>query len=196
MRIYILKLDNKPLYFISHISHITKLQLLVNKYCPDNIVKHSTYDIPNHYKEHPHNLTVKLGEDATFWDYFKSIFGKYKYNKKEYWYEFDTNILGHVIKYLSDISNLKKTNKLKIDKQIFHCEKCKKELSSKIYLEKHLLICEGLTCKKCNVYFSNKTNYINHYKNCGIFECQNCKKKLKSKFKYNKHIQNCKIDLK
>jgi len=50
------------------------------------------------------------------------------------------------------------------------CSKCNKELSSKNYLKKHILICKGvsnpLECHYCHKIYSNTSSKSNHLKIC------------------------------
>ena len=53
---------------------------------------------------------------------------------------------------------------------LFECSKCNKCLSSKQYLEKHIIICKGiknkLECQICNNIYSSSSNLSRHRKTC------------------------------
>ncbi len=73
------------------------------------------------------------------------------------------------------------------------CSKCNKELSSKYYLEKHLLICKGvsntLECHLCHKIFAHSSSKSKHLKTCKE------KNKLSNENKNNQRLKNEHIDL-
>ncbi len=81
----------------------------------------------------------------------------------------------------------------------FECHKCKKRLSSKVLLEKHLkrkYPCDADNkCKKCDKEFSNKQNLNRHVNNgCTIYKCKACDKIFIQKHAYDNHLKLCAIE--
>jgi hypothetical protein len=71
-----------------------------------------------------------------------------------------------------DIKNGKLNNNIIINNNDNKCIKCNKILSSKYYLEKHLLICKGvsnpLECHLCHKILANSSSKSRHLKNCKL----------------------------
>ncbi len=98
-----------------------------------------------------------------------------------------------------DIKN-KKDNEIKNENQ---CSKCNKILSSKRYLEKHLLICKGvlnpLECHYCHKILCDSSSKSKHLKICkdklienkDKHQCSKCNKILSSQQYLQKHLLIC-----
>ena len=99
-----------------------------------------------------------------------------------------------------DIKN-KKDNEIK---NVNQCSKCNKILSSQQYLQKHLLICNGvlnpLECHYCHKIFSCYASKSKHLKICkdklienkDEYQCSKCNKILSSQQYLQKHLLICK----
>ena len=86
---------------------------------------------------------------------------------------------------------------------IFKCPICKKNLSSKQYLETHAKKCESkkvheFKCNNCGKNMSSKQNLESHQKRCKInnkekevYQCQHCDKILSSKQNLIHHLTVC-----
>ena len=203
MKLYIFKICNSNIYHISAPSHITTLKTMLNKYCPEKIIQHSSYNIVGYKNSTINKDVVFLNNDESFMAYFNHFFKKYHYNSDN-WYTFEPEIFSDVISYIksiemhqntTSIDNNNNNNNNNIDNIIYKCNKCNNTFTTLKYLEKHQEKCNGLICINCNTKLSNKCNYINHINICGIFTCTKCNTTFNSKTKYSNHYKKCNKDI-
>jgi hypothetical protein len=81
------------------------------------------------------------------------------------------NTIVDVNNTMVDINNtIVDVNNTMVDNDDKKCPKCSKNLSSKNYLKKHLIICKGvlnsLECHKCHKILANSSSKFNHLKIC------------------------------
>ena len=190
MKVYILNQLSTDLFYITISSHITKLLSMLKKYCPEEVVKYSSHNICDNYKDKSINSKVVILNKGDFSEYFNFFYGKYRYNNSENWYKLCPETLKDVLDYMEALKPIVTIEKKK-EVEIYKCSKCNKILSSERYLNRHIISCEGLKCDKCGKVFSNKVNYKSHTYNCGNFTCTKCERCFISSNKFNKHLLLC-----
>lgn len=193
MKLYIIKQKTSDLYYITTTNHITKVYLMLTKYCPEEIIRYSDNNIDDEFYNKKINSEIIFLNDASLMDYFNHFYGKYKYNNSENWYKIPPEILPNITEYIESIKEIP-SEVPKIapkPKGSFKCLKCNKILSSLTYFNRHSDSCNGLKCQTCNSTFTNKVNYKTHMENCGYFTCTKCKQEFRSKLKFNKHMSIC-----
>ena len=103
MKLYILKQTSSDLYYITTTNHITKLVSMLNKYCPEPIIKHSDHNIDSSFYNKAINSEITFLNTPTLMDYFNHFYGNYKYNNCENWYKIPAGILPNIIDYIESI---------------------------------------------------------------------------------------------
>ena len=70
---------------------------MLKKYCPEEVVRYSSHNICDNYKDKSINSKVVILNKGDFSEYFNFFYGKYRYNNSENWYKLCPETLKDVL---------------------------------------------------------------------------------------------------